>query len=141
MKNALFIKWQECNETGIPIIDEQHRCIVSIINSFHYLAERGAGDSSLYLLIGDALKTYIRIHFITEERILEAAKYPDLEKHRELHKKLTQDTGRIEYSAVQENDSRELFSFLKKWWLGHINQEDMQYMPHLNEYAKTHGPC
>jgi hypothetical protein len=32
MQRPLFIQWQGHNETGIAIIDEQHKGIVSIIN-------------------------------------------------------------------------------------------------------------
>jgi len=44
MKNILYIVWSDNNELGIPIIDEQHRAIISTINSLHYFMQPGHGD-------------------------------------------------------------------------------------------------
>jgi len=136
MNETLFIQWQKQNETGIRLIDEQHKGIVSIINSFYYLMGKNAGNKLLYSSISETLKNYSRIHFITEERFLEASGYPDLPAHKELHKKLTLEIDRIEYAAVQENDAQPLLAFLKNWWVQHINEEDMQYAKVLRELGK-----
>lgn len=127
MNETLFIQWHERNETGIALIDEQHKGIVSIINSFYYLMGKGAGNRILYSCVSETLKNYSRIHFITEERLLEIAGYADLPAHKELHKKLSVEIDRIEYAAIQENDAEPLLEFLKKWWLEHINEQDMHY--------------
>jgi hemerythrin len=131
LSKTLFIKWQECNDTGIALVDEQHRGIVSIINSFYCLTERGMGNTMLYSVISDTVKNYSRIHFITEERFLKAAEYPDFEQHVELHRELTWEIEHVEYVSIVENDPRPLMEFLKKWWLEHINEQDMNYVPCL----------
>jgi hemerythrin-like metal-binding protein len=137
MNCILFIRWQDCNDTGIALIDEQHRGIVSIINSFHYLTQKDPGNDILYSFISDTMKNYSRIHFITEERILKAAEYPDYERHKELHKNLALSIARIEHAATTEKDSRPLLDFLKRWWIEHINEQDMQYVPHLHSRGMT----
>lgn len=139
MDTPLFIKWQECNDTGIALIDEQHRGIVSIINSFHYLTQKDRGHSVLYSCISDTMRNYSRIHFITEELMLKATKYPDFEKHKELHRSLTLEIERIEHATNIENDARLLLGFLKKWWIEHINEQDMQFVPHLRSHSKAIG--
>jgi len=140
MHLPLFIEWQDKNNTGIVLIDEQHRGIVSIINSFHYLTDKGMGDSALCSLISTTIKDYSRIHFLTEERIIKATEYPDLEKHIEMHKSLALETEGIERVAIRDNDIEPLLKFLKKWWLEHINKEDMQYARYLHGGSgKTHG--
>jgi hemerythrin-like metal-binding protein len=131
MDDLLFIKWQECNDTGISIIDEQHRGIVSIINSFYCLTEKGMGSTMLYSIISDTVKNYSRVHFITEEHLLKAAKYPGFENHIEMHRKLMLEIELIEYVAITENDPKPLMNFLKKWWIEHINVQDMDYVPYL----------
>ncbi|MDR2207888.1 MAG: bacteriohemerythrin [Azoarcus sp.] len=137
MLPPLFIKWQNKNNTGIQLIDEQHRGIVSIVNSFYYLAEKGMCNDALFLSITKTLKSYSLIHFIVEERILKATEYPDLAKHIETHRKLSLETKRIEYEAIRDNDPMLLLKFLKKWWIEHINGEDMDYVPHLRMYEEN----
>ena len=129
-QRPLFIHWQAQNETGIAIIDEQHKGIVSIINTFYYLMGTGANNTMLFSSISGVMKTYSRIHFITEERLLAAA-YKDYEKHKELHRQLLLEIERIEYEAVMANDAKPLLDFLKKWWLEHINEQDRLYVAEL----------
>ena len=135
MNQPLFIKWNTYNETGIALIDEQHRGIVSIINTFFYLMSLKTDNKLLYSCISETMKNYSRIHFITEEGFLEAAKYKDIENHRELHRQLTREIEYIEFEGIKANDAKPLLDFLKKWWLEHINEQDMQYVPYLNAHA------
>ena len=136
MQRPLFIKWNEQNETGIAIIDEQHKGIVSIINSFYYLMSMGGGGNILYSCISETMKTYSRIHFVTEEELLEMSSYEDIEAHRAMHRDLTREIERIECKAIRNNDSKPLLDFLKKWWTNHINKQDQLYAPHLRDYAR-----
>jgi hemerythrin-like metal-binding protein len=137
MYRPLFIKWQEKNNTGIDLIDEQHRGIVSIINSFHYLTEKGMCNNDLFLSVSNTIKSYSNIHFLTEERILKAAAYPDIGTQIAIHRSLSSETARVEQAAVKEKDPMLLLKFLKKWWLEHINEQDMLYVPCLRAYEKN----
>ena len=134
MHQSLFIEWQSCNETGIELIDEQHRGIVSIINTFYYMMSHGMNNRILYSCISDTMRNYSRIHFITEEGFLESAGYEKLEQHRELHRKLTHEIDHIEHQAVRTNDAKPLLDFLKKWWLEHINEQDRQFVNCLRRW-------
>jgi len=137
MHEPLFIQWQERSETGIALIDEQHKGIVSIINTFFYMMSKGMDNHMLYSCISDTLKNYSNIHFITEERFLEISGYEDIEDHKKLHEGLTTEIDRIEREAIRDNDARPLLEFLKKWWVEHINDEDQLYVPHL--HARIRG--
>jgi hemerythrin-like metal-binding protein len=139
MYPPLYIRWQECNDTGIALIDEQHRGIVSIINSFHHLMGKNIDCRMQFSCISDTMKNYSHIHFITEERLLETSGYPKLEEHKKLHRNLSVEIERIERVAIAENDARPLLKFLKKWWLEHINQQDMQYARHLRLHGHARG--
>ena len=132
----LFIQWNERSETGIALIDEQHKGIVSIINTFYYLMGLGWGSAMLYSCISDTMKNYSRTHFITEENFLEAIGYQDLERHKALHSKLSIEIERIEYTAVRINEAGPLLDFLKKWWVNHINEEDRLYVQYVRASGK-----
>jgi hemerythrin-like metal-binding protein len=135
MNRPLFINWNSRNETGIALIDEQHRGIVSIINTFYCMIATDADNRILYSCISDTMKNYSRIHFITEEGFLEESGYKEIEKHKELHRKLVLEMERIELHSIMSNDAFLLLEFLKKWWMTHINEEDMLYARHLHDYV------
>ena len=132
----LLIKWEETNNTGIAIIDEQHRGITSIINTFYYLVGGGKGDNALYMRIIDTISNYSSIHFATEEGMLEDCEYGDREQHKKLHGKLIEKMEKIKREVSKTNDPQQLFAFLKEWWIQHINNEDKVYVPHLLANSK-----
>ena len=138
MLRPLLIVWQEGNDTGIALIDEQHRGICSIINTFYYLVGTGKGDSSLYSCIIDTLYNYSSIHFATEEEMLKECEYEGIEKHKEFHKKLLLEMEMIKREVSKANDPKPLYEFLKKWWLDHINSKDRRYVPPVLARYKTH---
>jgi hemerythrin-like metal-binding protein len=131
MEQLLYIKWNDRNNTGIALIDEQHRGIVSIINTFHYMMSKRMSNHMLYSCISDTLKNYSRIHFITEEGFMAEAQYEHFEQHKDLHRGLTREIERIEIQGIKHNDAKPLLDFLKRWWLDHINDKDQLYVPYL----------
>ncbi len=132
MKNMLYIVWGDNNKLGIPIIDEQHRGIISTINSLYYFVQTGHGHEIIKPTM-IMLEQYVDVHFKTEERLMAEASYPALEEHIVLHKKLIEKTKRLSLDASRESDSDSVLKFLREWWLGHINKEDRKYAPFLKK--------
>ncbi len=128
----LYIVWTERNLVGVPIIDEQHRGIVSTINSFHYLIHSGHGEEALKPTMA-ILEYYTLIHFKTEEALMERAKYPNLGDHKLLHKELYQKTRNIPKDPSFSEDPNIALKFLREWWLNHINIEDKKYAPYVKK--------
>ena len=126
----LYIVWTAENELGIPIIDEQHRGIVSTINSFYYFIQRGQGPEAVDPTF-NVLSQYTRLHFETEEALMAAARYPAFDAHVVLHKELTRKTVYAARGAMSQEDANILLDVLKDWWLGHINREDRKYAPYV----------
>jgi hemerythrin len=130
MKNALYIIWSDNNNLDIPIIDEQHRGIVSTINTFHFFTQEGQGIDALKPTLV-ALGQYITLHFKAEESLMKEAGYPGFNDHILLHKELLKKTIDIAKAATLHNDTDAVLKFLKEWWLGHINVEDRKYAPYV----------
>ena len=132
MMNALYIVWSDSNELGIPIIDEQHRGIVSTINSLHHSikTKNGAQDLEPILIM---LRQYSTIHFRTEQDLMKEANYPGLEEHLQSHRELFETTTDFSSQLGRGANPVEVLRFLKEWWLGHINAKDRQYVPFLRE--------
>ena len=130
MEHKLYIAWKDSYCIGIPIIDEQHRCIVSIINSIHYFVEEHRELDVLESVI-NMMNQYTVIHFKTEEAMLKEAGYPSIEEHVLLHKQLINQLKAASQEATEECDVDPLLKLLKAWWLSHINQEDRKYVPFM----------
>lgn len=128
--DMLYITWSERNNLGIPIIDEQHRGIVSTINSLYHCMRKGKGMIALSPVM-TMMKQYIDIHFRVEESLLKEAGYPALDEHLDLHKTLERETGKIERESTLSEDPERALKFLKDWWLTHINIEDRKYVPYV----------
>ena len=127
----ILIVWQPSYNLGIPIVDEQHRGIVSTINSLCYAIQNKHGHEMLKPAIG-MINEYTRIHFEIEEEFLEKCGYPDLDKHRLLHKELTQALSQTSKNSIWDRDPQEFLHFLKDWWINHICKEDHVFTQYLS---------
>ncbi len=132
MQNLLIV-WTDINDTGIAIIDQQHRGIVSIINSLFFFIRHKQGKEVLAPTIA-MIEQYTKIHFATEEKLLKTAKYPDYEAHKRLHDALISRSITIGNESRRSEDPTRYLMFLKNWWLDHINKHDQIYVDHLYDH-------
>ena len=141
LNHNILIVWQPSYNLGIPIIDEQHRGIVSTINSLCYAIQNKHGNEMLRPVIG-MVTEYTRIHFEIEEDFLKKSAYPDYEGHCILHKELTQALSHVSKESIWKKDPQEFLGFLKEWWINHICKEDRkfyQYMESKQEMINRYG--
>jgi hemerythrin-like metal-binding protein len=129
----LYINWSKKLNLGITIIDEQHRGLVSIINSFHYHKSDEVVDRVLTPTV-DILFSFFRIHFMTEENMMEQAGYPGFEDHRQNHLDSFAELEKIRYECRQDNDPERFTQFLRDYWTRHVNDYDRGYVSTLHEY-------
>jgi len=122
----VFIVWRPEYDLGIMILDDQHRGIVSIINSY-FFGTKCESIKNLSQPTIAMLASYARIHFQTEEYFLEAINYPGLNSHRALHHAYTSKLAEIERLSKLDKDPYILMNFLKAWWLDHICGADMDF--------------
>ena len=132
MKNTLFIVWNESNNTGICIIDEQHKGIISTINSLYYFVQNGNGIEIIKPIL-IMIEQYIEIHFKVEESLMLQSKYTSISEHIKLHKELAAKTKTLLIDANKNKDPNEVIRFLKEWWINHINAEDKKYVPFIEK--------
>ena len=121
------IKWNDSFDTGIELIDFQHRKIVSMINDLH-----SSSANNEHEVIDDVLKRmreYVAEHFTFEEELMYAADYLYTEAHIKLHQRFL---GRLDGMTQQhksgEGISTELSEFLSTWLTHHIGHEDKDYV-------------
>ena len=120
------IEWDAKLETGIEVIDAQHKRIVEYINDLE--VAKGKGDKKLANDVIEQLIDYTQSHFGFEEAMLEDVGYKFLKPHKKVHelfiRRITEFTLR---SAKGEDILDELQSVLSKWLLNHIANEDRDY--------------
>ena len=130
LNHNVFIVWKPEYNLGIPIVDEQHRGIVTTINSLYYGMQQGHGENMLRPVIG-MMTEYTRIHFEVEEHFLGLCEFPGLDEHRGLHNELTQALSKIGQKSLGDQDPQEFLGFLKEWWLHHICNRDRVFREYL----------
>lgn len=86
MPSNLYIVWSRKQHiTKVPIIDEQHRALVSTINSLFFLSRNHHPAKAILLTLG-VLQAFAETHFVTEEILMELTGYPHLEEHKKIMK-------------------------------------------------------
>lgn len=120
------ITWDSRLDTGIDVIDAQHKRIVDYINDLEIAKIKG--DKVLATEVIEQLIDYTQSHFGFEESMMEEAGYKFLKPHKKVHelfiKRVTEFTMR---AAKGEDIADELHSMLAKWLLNHIASEDRDY--------------
>jgi hemerythrin-like metal-binding protein len=121
-----FFEWRDSLTVGIPLIDDDHKLLIDLINQLHesvYLHEEHATLGTIL----NALLEYTEYHFLREETVMEVCGYPDLSAHRAEHDALTARVREIEirYRTDKGADlGSETLRFLKYWLNGHIHGSD-----------------
>ena len=122
-----FLDWNPSLDTGIDIIDSQHRRIVDYINQLHDAQEKGDRDQ-----VGDVIEElvdYTISHFAFEESLMENAGYPYLAPHQKVHALFVRKVEKfVERFGAGEEVTEELLGMLQKWLINHIKNEDGDYV-------------
>lgn len=122
------IDWKEVYETGIVVLDNEHRGLVGEINRLYEAVRDKQGEK----LLGDILsmlENYTVDHFQHEEKLMEQYHFPGLEEHRKIHRDLVDAVQEIKQRAASSTEdlARELLRFLRIWLLEHIVVVDKSY--------------
>ena len=134
------ISWSSEFETGIDIIDQQHRRL------FDYFAEIEAAiaaeASEQVSLIVRGLIDYAISHNTFEESLMEKAGYAMLAAHRQVHEAFRERANnyavRLDQGADPMRVARELRVDIGLWLINHIKREDQHYVPCVKK-SLDHG--
>ncbi|WP_286886643.1 bacteriohemerythrin [Aneurinibacillus sp. UBA3580] len=122
------IEWTEDLETGIGIVDDQHRELFGRIRHFFAAADRRDPDVTLQTV--DYLAEYVIEHFNAEEAIMIKHSYEGFPAHRDQHSGFIKNIYRVKQTIVSEGLSDELIQKLRcdliDWLVNHIQVSDKQ---------------
>lgn len=127
-----FIEWKECYNIGVEVIDKQHYSLAETINALYDVSsdpkKEKAIERAFYTLI-----SYTKFHFKAEEDILEDNAYPKLEEHKYEHLMLQEEVfeRQKEFALYGNEIYPELIAFLKRWFMGHTQGVDREFVEHL----------
>ena len=129
------IHWSPEFETGIDIIDSQHKRI------FDYLQEVDAAikqrDDLKIRAVAKALIDYSISHNAFEESLMEQANYPVLKAHAKVHEAFRRRAVSYDQRLENGEDSikvaKEVRSDIGLWLTNHIQRDDKHYVPYVKK--------
>lgn len=122
-----IITWNKKYEIGIPLIDEQHKELVSHMHALHEAVINGSAQEQIAQTL-TFLIDYTTFHFFSEEKLMLDINYPDTDAHMNMHKALTAhvQTLREEYRTGKDMSAMEVCVFLSDWIKEHIVSDDVK---------------
>jgi len=133
---TLLLPWNHTCSVGVQAMDDQHAIMMDTMNELRLApvhdAKRAQADELLNKLI-----EFTRMHFWSEEQLLEQHGFPGLTGHRTEHQRLLaqlqESVHRMQHGeAVRMSD---LLCFLHDWFIGHVEGIDQQDGPWLNKHG------
>jgi hemerythrin len=128
-----LIVWDQKYETGVEIIDNDHRYLFKLINDFYDSFINGSSEEESNTLM-DELISYTISHFKREEQLMLTSDYPFFENHKKEHKNLIVSVGAFKKSVnTSPNDATsDLLLFLSNWLINHVIGSDLLFVPYLS---------
>ncbi len=121
-----YLHWSSDLDTGIDVIDKQHRRIVDYLNELNNA--NSAGDQAVTNHVLGELVDYTLTHFAFEEELQEKAGYAFIKAHKRVHEIFTKRIAEFQKrAAAGENVAPELLSMLRIWLVNHIKGDDADY--------------
>ena len=133
-----IIVWEKRYDTNIPLIDNQHKEFVNLINHLHHSCTGGESVGAAFKDAMSRLVNYVHFHFKTEMQVMEKIKFPGIKEHSEQHDSLVKDIleAANDYRAGKRFVPHNFVRTLRDWVLGHIALYDKRYADYILDLKK-----
>ncbi|BBT82573.1 methyl-accepting chemotaxis protein [Aeromonas veronii] len=123
-----LLRWNETFMVGVASVDRQHQGLFDAMNRFYHAVSDNSPAQVRKQRLDELLKLAIQ-HFADEERSMEQARYPELQRHKQEHARLLAELGNLirREDGDEQDLNMEMIIFLKSWLLNHILKVDKQY--------------
>jgi hemerythrin-like metal-binding protein len=128
-----YFPWSEEYSVHLRVIDNDHKDLVNTVNLLHDAINDGSTRGQIGQIISSLAK-YVDEHFRREEALMETYEYPDLARHKRIHRHLARTVYAIRIifaNKPKKIDPSKLLTFLREWLVHHILEEDTKYTPYL----------
>lgn len=135
--NMDHLEWTKDLNTGVNVIDKQHRRIVDYINQLVDATE--TGDNESISDVFDGLIDYTITHFTFEEGLQEKAGYEFRSAHQRVHKVFIKKLGEYKKDFDDGNVDavKQVNRMLRNWLINHIKNDDADYVPAVQKMLGT----
>lgn len=128
------MKWQSDYDTGIDVIDDQHRRIVDYINDLEEVLSTPNYQRHQIQDVLNSIIDYTQSHFTFEESLQEEAGYKYRVPHKRVHDIFIRkiESYRDRFLAGEPIEG-ELHQLLCSWLIHHIKHDDKDYVGAVKE--------
>lgn len=128
-----LLSWNHACTVGVRAMDDQHGILMDTMNELRLVTVRGSGREQVSEVL-DRFIEFTRMHFWSEEKLLEEHDFPSLIEHRAEHQRILaqilQSSHRVQHGEKMQ--MRPLLCFLRDSFSEHIEGMDRAYGPWLN---------
>jgi hemerythrin len=126
------IEWTDEFSVKIFIFDEEHKHLVSLLNSFEEAMLEGKVKEILVDTITE-LSDYSKIHFKHEEEAMKKYHFPEITAHVKEHNDFIDKLHDIQdqFSKGSITLSLSIYNFIVNWILNHVLKTDKNYSEFL----------
>jgi hemerythrin len=126
--------WKNELNTGIEVVDNQHKRIVDMINQLNRVRQahrqnKKAKMEAVGNVVGEMVD-YTLSHFAFEEALMEDAGYQFTRAHKRVHELFVKRVSEYQTRFQGGEDiADELHGLLSRWLFNHIRNDDAAYAP------------
>jgi len=126
----------QVGSVGVRAMDDQHGILMDTMVELRQAVAHGERREQISEVL-DRLIEFTRMHFVSEEQLMETYAYPELATHCVAHQRILaqilQASHRIQRG--EKTQMRSLLSMLRESYTEHIEYMDQEYGPWLNEHG------
>jgi hemerythrin len=134
------VVWTDAMDTGVPLIDSQHRVLVSHINTVYDVLDNGATKVEVSRHIRE-FYDYTVYHFQAEESLMDKDTYPDYYSQVREHMQCSMDVLEFHKRFLEEDgfDLKEYLDYVVRWFFQHTAGLDKSLARHLQQTQGAQG--
>ncbi len=125
----MYISWNETMATGANQIDDQHKELIKQLDLLTEAMMMGKGRGEIENILS-FLGTYVVMHFMTEEELMQRYQCPVAEQNKLAHAQFIETFGQLQERFKTEGATSALVIDVKRklneWLTNHIVQIDTQ---------------
>ena len=126
----VIVTWSNKYETGIDLIDNQHKELVILTNALYNACLDGKEQTdNVFKKAMGKMVDYVKYHFSMELVMLKNIKYPGYNEHKKQHDSLIENilAAAKEYGTGKQFVPNNFVRTLRDWVFGHIAVYDKAY--------------
>lgn len=138
-KRPNIFVWDKNLETGIPIVDDQHKNFIIHANKFIIRLLSNKGKEGLEEEF-DFIRQYLQYHFQTEEAFQFDSGYPGYKEHQAEHLRLKFKEKEVEIMMAEGTEAEILekfHAFIEMWVINHIMDCDLKFSLYYRDRKKS----